>query len=257
MAQLSLSFFSTLYRIFYSSWVIFFFTLCYPFLWFFTKKPERYYTQLVRLRKWIAVNSAFCSRIRFKIEDKGATDWTRNYVICANHSSNLDISAMMFVCQCDFSFMGKVELLDNPVTGLFFRTTDIPVDRSSRMASFKAFMKAKEILTQNKSLVIFPEGGIDDHFPPQLAPFKQGAFKLAIDAGVPILPVVIHDAWKLCWDDGRKYGMHPGVCHISILPAIEIDDFLDANELSELVFCQMQDFLIPERRNKLTKLDSN
>ena len=240
----------------YSGFVLFFFILRYPELWFYVKKPELYYSKLVKLRKWIASTSAFYSRFSFNIEEHVPTDWSRNYVICANHSSNLDITAVMMACKSDFSFMGKSELLHNPVTGLFFKSIDIPVNRESKLSSFKAFKRAQALLKDQKSIVIFPEGGIDDHFPPQLGDFKSGSFRLALDAGVPILPIVIHDSWKLFWDDGAAYGTRTGVCHVSILPAIETVPFSDAESLSIEVFNRIQDTLLTHSCNKLSKEDS-
>lgn len=257
MTKPSTSFFYKLHLFVYSGFVLFFFILRYPVLWFYVKNPDRYYSKLVRVRKWIASRSAFCAGFSFKIDELSPTDWSRNYIICANHTSNLDITAMMLACPTDFSFMGKSELMDNPVTGLFFKSIDIPVNRASKISSFKAFTKALEVLKNKKSVVIFPEGGIDDHFPPQLGDFKMGAFKLAMDAGVPVLPVVIHDAWRLYWDDGSAFGTHAGVCHISILPAIETTRFADAESLGTEVHNRFQDILSPSGRNKLTKEDSN
>ena len=60
------------------------------------------------------------------------------------------------------------------------------------------------------SLIIFPEGKIDDLYPPQLHEFKNGPFRLAIEHNVPIVPVSIN-VWQLMWDDGSKYGTRPGI----------------------------------------------
>lgn len=251
MTEPKVTFLTKLHLFVYSGFVVFFFILRYPALWFYVKNADRYYSKLVKTRKWIASCSAFCAGFSFKIDEQTPTDWTRNYVICANHTSNLDITALMLTCKTDFSFMGKSELMHNPVTGLFFKSVDIPVNRASKISSFKAFKRAQVLLKQQKSIAIFPEGGIDDHFPPQLGSFKSGSFKLALDAGIPILPIVIHDAWKLCWDDGALFGTRPGVCNISILPAIETSHFSDADSLSIEVFNRFQDTLSIHRCNKL------
>jgi 1-acyl-sn-glycerol-3-phosphate acyltransferase len=230
----------------YLGWVLFFFLLAYPALWYYKKDKDRYYSELARWRRWIARKSAFSAGFKFKIDTETKIDWSKNYVICANHTSNLDITALMIACSADCSFIGKEELLKNPVTALFFKTIDIPVNRSSKIASFRAFKKAQALLEDGKSIAIFPEGGIDNHFPPRLASFKIGAFKLAMDANVPILPVIIHDAWKLYWDDGAKYGTSPGVCHITILKPIEPESFLDADEFNEEVYETFQNIWRPQ-----------
>lgn len=252
MTKHKATFLTKLHLFVYSGFVVFFFMLRYPVLWFYCRNPDRYYSKLVKERKWIASCSAFCAGFSFKIDEESPTDWSRKYVICANHTSNLDITALMLACKTDFSFIGKSELIHKPVTGLFFKSIDIPVNRASKISSFKAFKRAQDLLKGQKSVAIFPEGGIDDHFPPQLGDFKSGSFRLALDASVPILPIVIHNAWKLCWDDGAVFGTRPGVCHISILAAIETTHFSDAESLSMEVFNRFQDTLSIHSCNKLS-----
>lgn len=116
--------------------------------------------------------------------------------------------------------MGKMELLQNPITGMFFKTVDIPVDRNSKISSYKAFKAAQQNLQKGRSIVIFPEGKIEETYPPVLQAFKNGPFKLAIENKIPILPVVIHDLWRLLWDEGVQ-GSRPGRCFIEILEPIE------------------------------------
>src|SRR5690606_41274708 len=116
--------------------------------------------------------------------------------------------------------MGKIVLLKNPVTRVFFKSIDIAVDRKSKISAFRAFKKADEMLKEGKSIVIFPEGQIDDEYPPRLHEFKSGSFRLAIDNKIQILPVVIKDAWRILWDSGMTYGARPGVVHIKSLKTI-------------------------------------
>lgn len=235
-----------IHRFIYLAWVLILFSLLYPVLWFLSRDKVRYYSLLVRLRKWIALSSTFLAGFYFKVEGRDSIDRSKKYIICANHSSNLDISAIIAAFPNEFSFLGKDELLDNPVTALFFKTIDIPVNRASKMSSFRAFKSAKSLLEQGKSIAIFPEGGIDDQFPPQLISFKNGAFKLAMDLNVSVLPIIIHDAWKLCWDDGSKYGTTPGVCRISILSPIDPHDYVSEVELRDVVFDAFRTILHPE-----------
>src|SRR5690606_103557 len=123
-------------------------------------------------------------------------------------------------CPHEFSFMGKIELLQNPVTGIFFKSIDIPVDRKSKISSFKAFKKASTWLEKGKSVVIFPEGKIGDQYPPVLCKFKTGPFRLAAEKNIGIIPVVIHNAWELQWDDGSKYGSQPGTVNVQLCAPI-------------------------------------
>ncbi len=117
--------------------------------------------------------------------------------------------------------MGKEELLHSPFTKLYFKTIDVPVNRNSKMSSYRAFKKTSERLKNKMSLLIFPEGKIGDEYPPVLHSFKNGPFKLAIQHHLPILPVSINNTWQQMWDDGKKLGSRPGVCHIYIHEVIE------------------------------------
>ena len=112
--------------------------------------------------------------------------------------------------------MGKDELLNNPVLGIFFKTIDISVNRDSKISAFRAFKKAGENLEKGMSLIIFPEGKIDVHYPPKLGEFKNGPFRLAIDKNIPLVPVSITNVWKIIWDDGSQYGSKPGICDIYV-----------------------------------------
>jgi len=134
--------------------------------------------------------------------------------------------------------MGKHELENGLVTGLFFRTVDIPVNRDSKMSSFRAFKKASEKLQEGVSLIIFPEGGISDHYPPQLCPFKNGPFRLAIELKIPVIPVSSANTWRILWDTGIKHGSRPGISKFKVHKPIETAHLSidDADALRDEVF---------------------
>jgi 1-acyl-sn-glycerol-3-phosphate acyltransferase len=136
------------------------------------------------------------------------------------------------------SFMGKEELAGEAVTSLFFRTIDVPVNRESKMSSYRAYKQAIDKLQSGVSMIIFPEGHIADDYPPTLQPFKNGPFRLAVEAGVPILPVSITDAWQVLWDNGLEYGSRPGICHIFVHKPIETAGLSidDADALRDRVY---------------------
>lgn len=219
-----LIFLKKIHRLLYFISVLFFFSICFPFLYFLSKNPNKHYSSIVWFRKWISILSVHLVGIRFNIEYEEAIDWSKPYIICPNHTSILDITALTYLCPQEFSFIGKVELLKNPVTRIFFKSIDIPVNRQSKISAFKAFKRATELLHEGKSVVIFPEGKIDEEFPPVLHKFKAGAFKMAIENNIPILPVVIHNAWEILWDDGGRFGSKPGVIKISVLKPITYDN---------------------------------
>lgn len=220
------------------------FILLYPFIYFFSRPPVNF-KGMNSLRWAFSLISTSLSGIFYRFSYEREVDWNKTYVICANHTSNLDITAIILLAGNNIVFMGKEELLKNFITGIYFRTIDIAVNRESKMSAFRAFKKAEESIGDGKSVVIFPEGMISEHYPPVLQPFKNGPFKLAIEQGVPILPVTIVNNWELMWDDGARYGSKPGICDIYIHAPIETAGMLssDGESLRDRVFAIMQERL--------------
>jgi len=218
--------------------VLLFFVLFYPFYAIAAKRPA-WYGALNRLR---ALNSLICSiftGIFFRFTYEEPLDHSRHYIYCGNHSSNLDIMIFCLLAKGRFSFMGKDELLKNPVLKIFFNTIDIAVNRDSKMSSFRAFKRAGEQLRQGRSLIIFPEGGISmGRYPPVMTPFKNGPFRLAIETNTPIVPVSVTDAWKKLWDDGTRYGSRPGICDIYVHKPIFTENMTadSADSLKDAIF---------------------
>lgn len=106
--------------------------------------------------------------------------------------------------------MGKQELDKAPLFRIFFKEMNILVDRSSSMSSHRAFMRAGADIDKGASVFLFPEGTISSHG--KLRGFKNGAFKLAIEKQVPIVPVTYLNNWKLLQNGGffKAYG-RPGI----------------------------------------------
>jgi 1-acyl-sn-glycerol-3-phosphate acyltransferase len=211
--------------------------LFWPAFYLFSRKPSGY-KNMNRLRRvWGFVSSGLAGFF-FRYEYEEAIDWSKPYIICPNHTSNLDIAAMCLLVKNDYCFIGKDVLKDGLVTGLFFRTVDIPVNRDSKISSYRAFKMAAEKIQQGTSVIIFPEGKISDDYPPVLHEFKNGPFKLAIDLKVPIIPVSSINAWKMLWDDGAKYGTKPGICKFYVHKPIDTTDLTsaDADTLRDEVY---------------------
>jgi len=218
--------------------IILFFLLFYPF-YFVAASHPKWYGLLNKLRRLNSLCCSMLSGIFFRLTYEAALQKDQTYIYCANHSSNLDIMIFCILAKGKFHFMGKAELLKNPVLKLFFNTIDIPVNRNHRISAFRAFKKAGNNLDEGRSLIIFPEGGIEgEGYPPLLLPFKNGPFRLAIDKKVSVVPVSMCDVWKKMWDDGNKYGSSPGICDIYIHKPISTAELtlLDTDQLREKVF---------------------
>jgi 1-acyl-sn-glycerol-3-phosphate acyltransferase len=231
----------------YSIFIILLFSLVfYPF-YYLAAKSSKTYGLLNNLRKLKSRLCAFFIGVvpRFTFEAPLLPNQT--YIYCSNHTSNHDIMILCILAQGQFYFMGKDELLKNPILRIFFKTIDIPVNRDSKVSAFRAFKRAGENLEKGMSLIIFPEGGIAGaHYPPRLMPFKNGPFRLAIEKNIPIVPVSLTNVWKRMWDDGAKYGSSPGSCDIYVHKPILTTNLTinDSDELKDRIFELINDKLV-------------
>jgi len=143
-------------------------------------------------------------------------------IIVCNHTSYLDIVFSPFFIDHTAVFMAKVELMKIPLFGNFFKYFDIPVDRKSRTGSHRSFVAAADKIDAGISVIIYPEGTISNEG--RLKPFKNGAFKLAIEKQVPIVPAVNLNNWKFLQNGGFfKSNGAPGIPKIIVGPSISTE----------------------------------
>lgn len=119
----------------------------------------------------------------------------KSYMFVANHTSMTDIMLMLSVTRNPFVFVGKKELANIPLFGFFYKKTCILVDRNSQKSRFEVYERAQKRLNQGLSICIFPEGGVPDENI-ILDEFKDGAFRLAIEHKIPIVPMTFYDNKK-------------------------------------------------------------
>ncbi|MEQ8324781.1 MAG: lysophospholipid acyltransferase family protein [Vicingaceae bacterium] len=157
------------------------------------------------------------------------------FIICPNHTSYLDILLLFRVFPDYFIFIGKRELETDRLFSIFFRKMNILVNRDSAIDGMRALSRAGEHLKSGVSVVIFPEGTIPDHAP-DLMPFKNGPFKLAIKEEIPIVPVSFINVYKLLQIGAflRRRGK-PGIAHVTVNKAIntkglKAGDFVDLRD---------------------------
>lgn len=172
------------------------------------------------------------------------------YIIVSNHSSYLDTVFMYSVFTDYFLFIGKGELLKWPLFSLFFRKQDIPVHREKGREAYKSLQKAYDAIDQGACVAIYPEGTIPDHAP-RMRPFKNGAFKMAIDKQVPIVPVTWIQNHRIMKDPAKiwEYSLPAQVLvhvHAPILPSGAGDQ--DVVTLRRQVFEAIDGALPPEYR---------
>ncbi|MBL7924244.1 MAG: 1-acyl-sn-glycerol-3-phosphate acyltransferase [Bacteroidia bacterium] len=195
---------------------------------------------------WILLTTG----IWYSIRRESELDPDQAYIITPNHSSYLDILTANIAFPNYFHFMGKAELRNVPMFGIFFKKMNISVDRSSIKDSHKAYKRARNDLKKGISLAIFPEATIPP-CSPELGPFKNGAFRLAIEMQVPIVPITFLDNWSIFPDNNQQRMLvRPGISRIVVhrpIPTAGLTEH-DANALRDQVRAIIRNTLEKEGR---------
>lgn len=130
----------------------------------------------------------------WRVEVRGKLNKNKQYIFCPNHFSYLDIAAMG-LNPINAIFVGKNAMEKIPMFGYMYRNLHITVDRSKLSSKYGSYTRSLDALDAGKSLVIFPEGGIVSTTPPHMSRFKDGAFRLAIEKQIAIVPVTLPFNW--------------------------------------------------------------
>jgi 1-acyl-sn-glycerol-3-phosphate acyltransferase len=223
------------YMVYYGTIFIGLFLMLYPFLWILLSNNNTH-VYADKLRKFWGTTTSILTGMVPKITYKVPLDASKQYIYCANHISYLDIVLTGGFLPTFNFFMAKMELSKVPLFNIWFKTIDVPVKRESLRNSHTAFVKAGEKLDHGASLIIFPEGRIPDNAPVMKYPLKPGAFKLAIEKGIPIVPISILDNFQRL--DMDSLSMSPGKMRMVVHEPIDTKNFTEADvkEISENVY---------------------
>ena len=183
-----------LWRVWFYVLMGIFIVIMLPFLVISILKEEWYPYFFVMARIW-ARGILLGLGCYYRIEREQELEEGKSYMLTANHTSMLDIMLMLAVIRNPFVFVGKKELVKIPLFGFFYKRTCILVDRSSPKSRHEVFERAQKRLKQGMSICIFPEGGVPDETI-VLDEFKDGAFRLAIEHQIPIVPITFGDNKK-------------------------------------------------------------
>ena len=185
-----------LYRIWYYVLVFVPIVLFFPVI-FATILSEKTYPLFFKIARIWAKIILIGMGFNYKISGQEVFEEGKSYVLVANHTSMTDIMLMLvLVKNHPFVFVGKKELAQIPIFGFIYKRVCILVDRSSSKSRFQVFERAQKRIQQGLSLCIFPEGGVpEEHI--VLDEFKDGAFRLAIDHEIPIVPMTFFDNKRL------------------------------------------------------------
>ena len=187
---------------------------------------------LYRMFTWGAFAGVRLAGVRVETIGRDRFDHSRSYIFMTNHTSNLDPPIEVRLIPRRTSVMVKKELFKTPILGAAMRMGNlVPVDRGNRDAGIEAVHAAKAVVEQGLNMIIYVEG--KRSFDGKLLPFKKGPFYLAMECGVPVIPMTIvgtHEAMPKA-----RFAITPGKVQVIFHQPIEPKDFGDRECLMEKV----------------------
>lgn len=188
--------FQLLYRIWFYLLVATPILVLFPVLLISIAK-EKWYPFFFKLARIWAKIILFGMGFIVSVKKEQEFEKRKSYMLIANHTSMTDIMLMLYIVKDNpFVFVGKKELAKIPIFGFFYKRTCILVDRGSTKSRKEVFDQAQQRLKQGLSICIFPEGGVPGDKSIVLDEFKDGAFRLAIDHQIPVVPMSFFDNKK-------------------------------------------------------------
>lgn len=188
--------FSWLYRLWVFLVFTFFMLLFLPFIiipGFFGPRAVGF--SYLFMKAWSYALS-WLTFIRYEIRGQERIPKGQAFIYVSNHTSFLDLPGIAMTIRGQFRPLAKKELLKIPVFGWITSVTCVAVDRSSNESRKRSIQTLKTILKKNISILIFPEG-TQNRSKEVLQPFKEGAFRIAVETQQTLIPLVVKNAGRL------------------------------------------------------------
>ena len=169
----------------------------------------------------------FVSRIKVTVNGLENIDPTQSYVYMSNHQSNFDIPVLLAYLPVQFRWLAKAELFKIPIFGRAMRGAGyVKIDRFNQEAAFESLNEAARKMKNGVSIMIFPEGTRSRDG--NIRSFKKGGFIMALDAAVPIVPVVLKGTWTIM--DKSSLRINTGEVSLNIETPIATTDYTRENK---------------------------
>jgi 1-acyl-sn-glycerol-3-phosphate acyltransferase len=215
----------------------------FPFI-LFTILSEKTYSLFFKIARLWARVILIGMGFRYSIKGTENFEEGKSYMLVANHTSMTDIMLMLLaVKNHPFVFVGKKELVNIPIFGFIYKRVCILVDRENSKSRFAVFERAQKRIQQGLSICIFPEGGVPDESI-LLDEFKDGAFRIAIEHQLTIVPITFYDNKKRF--SYTFFSGSPGKMRAKIHPPIEtigktMDDKLHIKQqVRDIILTELQ-----------------
>lgn len=163
---------------------------------------------------------------------------SKSFIYVANHISYLDAGLLVKAVRKPLRPLGKSELGTIPVFGFIYRRAVVMVDRSSAKKRADSIDRMRAVIRTGISILVFPEGTFNETGGP-LKSFYDGAFRIAIESGTPVKPMLFLDTYERM-PYNKKLSLNPGRCRIVFLEEIAVEEQDTAATLRDRVYAQMQ-----------------
>jgi len=202
--------------------------------------PLIVYTLVTRsadLMYWVGVKGlVFITRVAgMRVNVEGRENIPEGVCLfAANHTSNADAPAIVGAIPRRLAIFGRKSLFDIPIVGLAFRLAKfVPVDRGNREAALASVKQAVEYIKSGSSFLVYPEGTRSPDG--RMQRFKKGSFVMAIEAGVPIIPVACAGAHRIMKKNSLT--IHPGKVTVRFGKPVDVSGYTveQRNALAEKV----------------------
>ena len=169
----------------------------------------------------------FASRIKVTVNGLANIDPTQSYVYMSNHQSNFDIPVLLACLPVQFRWLAKAELFKIPIFGRAMRGAGyVEIDRFNQQSAFKSINEAAAKMKNGVSVMIFPEGTRSRDG--KIKSFKKGGFVMAVDAGVPIVPIILRGTWNIMAKSSLR--INTGEVSLNIETPIATTDYTRENK---------------------------
>ncbi len=205
------------WRLWFYAWMLGTIAFILPFLLIVISNEQWYPTFFKIARAW-GKTILFIMGFKVQIDQDDAFDSDKSFVYCPNHTSMIDIMLMLSIIKKPFVFIGKKELSKIPVFGHIYKKTCILVDRDDKNSRLAVYEAAQQKMKRNYSICIFPEGKVPDDETIALDTFQNGAFRLAIEHQIPILPISFFDSKR--YFSYTFFSGSPGTLRVKVHPPI-------------------------------------
>jgi 1-acyl-sn-glycerol-3-phosphate acyltransferase len=166
----------------------------------------------------------------------------QNYIVLCNHNSLIDVPVSSPGIPGANKTIAKIEMAKIPVFGMLYRMGSVLVDRKSESSRRESFTKMQEVLDMGLHMCIYPEGTRNKTDQP-LKTFHDGAFKLAIDSGKPIIPAIIFHSKKVM-PVGSGLFLWPHFLEMHFLAPVTAQTGESSEKLKERVFTLMSNYYL-------------